>query len=657
MKDNKNLLSLVVILGLFISSSIVFGASNYSKIETLDITMLTDSKVSLELTLDAPPEQTVFINIINKTGKLEYFSVKEGVGNKLNIIFSKPDKEKELLYLKLSGGVVGSQAFRFGDEVAKSTSSSLALGEQLALEEYLQKLYPSYKGKTSFNVTYSLEVIGDKLTMWMSTDLKELRNISEINNIKEFMREVQYKAQREVNYPLSLILYKQNGSSLLKLEESEYFKDLPKLVITELLNQNLGYMYFDNTKRNVLYDVDKNIINIYVQGNNLEDGFATNSKKISDLLSFAGYGEYTVGMNFYDNLGVLRKRLYYYGDKSNFISNYIIDNYNEEGISIDYLAKDYKGIKYFDLYEEHVTNKLEVSESNIELKFNPTFLQKMIEDKQDVEIEVSEKVSIYLNILSDISKDELFKPELRLNLTYNKEEDSYTLTKQAIRFDDTKYLFIEYGLIDGLVDTKISSVHNDITYYEISTILKEQVIKTQENYKKQFKDINNHWASDTITELVVKGIINGINDNEFAPEANISRAEFIALLLRNFRPQLKELESRSSIWYLPYTEEGKALNLYPISDFNYLKSITREEMAYILVGALESYDLDFKEPSALFYTDTDEVSLWARDRVSIARESKLLVGFLNAFNPKNTATRAEAAQVIKNLRDYRLTTN
>lgn len=51
-------------------------------------------------------------------------------------------------------------------------------------------------------------------------------------------------------------------------------------------------------------------------------------------------------------------------------------------------------------------------------------------------------------------------------------------------------------------------------------------------YRKDFADLNGHWAEQEIEVMASKLLIKGVNDNSFAPSAQISRAEFTALLVR-----------------------------------------------------------------------------------------------------------------------------
>lgn len=50
--------------------------------------------------------------------------------------------------------------------------------------------------------------------------------------------------------------------------------------------------------------------------------------------------------------------------------------------------------------------------------------------------------------------------------------------------------------------------------------------------EKTFKDINKYtWAKESIEILASKGIINGVEENMYAPEKNVTRGDFVKLLV------------------------------------------------------------------------------------------------------------------------------
>ena len=172
-----------------------------------------------------------------------------------------------------------------------------------------------------------------------------------------------------------------------------------------------------------------------------------------------------------------------------------------------------------------------------------------------------------------------------------------------------------------------------------------------------FTDTYGHWAESDIKYLFEKGIVTGRTLTLFAPEDNITRAEFLTLIIRilgiDKMPYASEFEDVSaSEWYADNI--STALNLGIISKDSKFRPndfITREEMVKITVGA---YGIKKELPaeSGLTFTDTDEISLWAKTFVSKANQLGLVNGMADgSFSPKTNTTRAQSVAVCKRLFD------
>jgi len=170
-----------------------------------------------------------------------------------------------------------------------------------------------------------------------------------------------------------------------------------------------------------------------------------------------------------------------------------------------------------------------------------------------------------------------------------------------------------------------------------------------------FKDVaDSHWAKQPIEELYKKGIINGKAEGIYAPDDNVTRAEFVSLIIRSLNVEAKAYaDSFEDVavkdWYADVIETALSLGIISKdTNFRPNDSITREEMAKIIVAASElSENIDLPNDYALKFVDTDSISDWAKDYVAKATYLELLKGDdAGAFNPKNNLTRAESAMVI-----------
>ncbi|MFS0674961.1 S-layer homology domain-containing protein [Ornithinibacillus sp. 179-J 7C1 HS] len=179
--------------------------------------------------------------------------------------------------------------------------------------------------------------------------------------------------------------------------------------------------------------------------------------------------------------------------------------------------------------------------------------------------------------------------------------------------------------------------------------------------KKNFTDVEGHWAKDSIEALSGKLILHGVNDTEFKPTNILSRSEYAAMLSRalglvpNSNEQKQFNDLISSKWYyndvLAAYEVG-IVSGYTDGNFGPTDSITREEMIAMTVRGLElvNGEQNTKVESLANFTDSAEVGRWALREVSIAIDAGLIHGrTINQLAPKGIATRAEAAVVIETL--------
>ncbi len=181
-------------------------------------------------------------------------------------------------------------------------------------------------------------------------------------------------------------------------------------------------------------------------------------------------------------------------------------------------------------------------------------------------------------------------------------------------------------------------------------------------YNRTFEDINNHWAKEDIEVMAAKHIANGVTDASFAPERNITRAEFAALLTRALK--LDETDSENvftdvanGTWYQdPVIKAYSAGIITGIDDTTFAPNanITREQMATMIMRAYSNgsgIELDSIVTTAeVKFTDEGAVSSWARRNVRLVEAVNLMNGNSDGtFGPKDNATRAQAISAIKRL--------
>jgi len=175
-------------------------------------------------------------------------------------------------------------------------------------------------------------------------------------------------------------------------------------------------------------------------------------------------------------------------------------------------------------------------------------------------------------------------------------------------------------------------------------------------YDKRFADVSaTHWAYVAIRTLAAKYIVYGVNDMQYAPAREVTRAEFAALLVRLLKLEASGLSTfedvRAEDWFaedVAAAYEAGIISGRTNKQFAPRDVITREEMAVMLARSFRpGADVGH---SNVTLGDERSLSGWAAAAVRDLVGRKLLVGDSRGnFNPQATLTRAEAAQAIYNL--------
>lgn len=174
--------------------------------------------------------------------------------------------------------------------------------------------------------------------------------------------------------------------------------------------------------------------------------------------------------------------------------------------------------------------------------------------------------------------------------------------------------------------------------------------------KLPFKDIEGFdWAYTAIEHLYNNKILNGKSDTEFAPAANVMREEFAKLIVTAFALEgtceLNFTDVDESAWYADYIKTAVANEIVKgisETEFGVGKNITREDMAVMILRAVEKTGIDteiiVENPAEL--SDLETVSEYAREAIEFLIQKGAINGINGEIKPKNFATRAQAAKIL-----------
>ncbi|MBP3360668.1 MAG: S-layer homology domain-containing protein [Clostridia bacterium] len=173
--------------------------------------------------------------------------------------------------------------------------------------------------------------------------------------------------------------------------------------------------------------------------------------------------------------------------------------------------------------------------------------------------------------------------------------------------------------------------------------------------KRGFNDIEAvPWAAAAIEALSEKGIVSGRGDNMFCPRENVTREEFVKLLVMLFRlpaddvPEHKFTDADSGAWYYPYLNAAYLAGIISgktDGSFGVGEPVTRQDAAVMLNNCISAYSLP--DSSAAEFTDNENISEYAREAVKKIKAAGIISGYEDgSFLPLNPITRAEAAKIL-----------
>ncbi len=176
-----------------------------------------------------------------------------------------------------------------------------------------------------------------------------------------------------------------------------------------------------------------------------------------------------------------------------------------------------------------------------------------------------------------------------------------------------------------------------------------------------FNDVPvNAWYHDAVSFIAAREITKGTGDGNYSPDANLTRGEFIVLLMRAYgiSPDTNPTDNfadAGNTYYTGYLAAAKRLGISKgVGDNMYApdRDITRQEMFTLLYNAL---DVIGRLPAGSSgktlsdFPDASQIDEWAVEAMTTFVVTGTVSGSDGELGPKGTTTRAEMAQVLYNL--------
>lgn len=184
--------------------------------------------------------------------------------------------------------------------------------------------------------------------------------------------------------------------------------------------------------------------------------------------------------------------------------------------------------------------------------------------------------------------------------------------------------------------------------------------KDEPVYNSTFSDVaQDSWYYEYVTPLAAKGIIAGYPDGTFLPQNNITRAEFLKLLVECMGYQtvnadvFDDVKNTDENWFYSVVSTANANGLISVDEYGKeLKpneKIGRTEVAALLVKALGIETGKYQTP----YKDTDDKNIIAVYSACIMQGTKDDKTGDRYFYPDTNITRAETSAVFTRLLEYK----
>lgn len=182
--------------------------------------------------------------------------------------------------------------------------------------------------------------------------------------------------------------------------------------------------------------------------------------------------------------------------------------------------------------------------------------------------------------------------------------------------------------------------------------------------EKTFDDINNYpWAKKPIEILASKGIINGTTQTTYSPSENITRADYLTLLIKALGLTAEVDSNFADVQETDYYYEAigiaKKLGITVGSgnnQFNPKEYITRQDMmilterALSITNKLTTNSVDKSQLEK--FEDKELIAPYAKDSIARLIEEGLIKGSNNILNPLGNTTRAEAAVLVYRIYNF-----
>ncbi len=180
----------------------------------------------------------------------------------------------------------------------------------------------------------------------------------------------------------------------------------------------------------------------------------------------------------------------------------------------------------------------------------------------------------------------------------------------------------------------------------------------------EFRDVDKHWAKAAVNDMGSRMVISGINQDNFEPDRDITRAEFAAIIVQALGLKSGSGEGpfsdvNAGEWYSGSIQTGseyKIISGYGNEKFGPTDKISREQAMSMIARAMNITGLkaDFQTGEAekllAGYSDAGRAAEYAKNSLAACVKTGIITGKnKNMIAPKDNISRAEVAVMVQKL--------
>ena len=173
-----------------------------------------------------------------------------------------------------------------------------------------------------------------------------------------------------------------------------------------------------------------------------------------------------------------------------------------------------------------------------------------------------------------------------------------------------------------------------------------------------FSDTQGYWAMGDITFAASHGLISGTSATAFSPDTAITRAGFLMALGKLSGADVSSYKQSSftdvandssAMPYIQWAVANKIVQGIGNNQFAPNQAITREQMAVMLTAYAKATGQTLPQVrTAITFGDNKNISEWAKEAVLVIQRADIINGkYGNVFDPQGNATRAEASTILR----------